>query len=556
VGAGAQGARAADPQPDFAFFREKIEPVLQAVCAQCHAGAGKGSFAIVARAPGVRISEADSRKNFEAVKRLIVPGKPEQSKFLLKPLAERDGGSPHEGGDRILKGTPAYRAWVDFIHGLRAGGGAAAAPDAPDFGYFVARIAPVLQTVCAQCHAGQGKGSFALVQHPPGAPFPVADHRTNYQTVLRLIVPGKPEQSRFLLKPLAEADGGAKHGGGDRIRKGDANWTAWTEFIQGVQGPPPPEDAPPPPVAPSTGEKPLVLEAEAMEASGGAAGEDAAGASGRVVAPGPGGGRLSATFRASRTANHEVTLRVRGALQGVRLRLDDGESVTVDVPSDGFAEVSPSLPLDGSNPLDGRRGRLEVRGRGEEAVLAMDGRDGLARWLSPADLPHTRLRAIVGLPDDDELGRDDAWLLFDCLDPENGKFFGFADAARKVVMGVIEGGRPRVVALAPAPETPAAQAVELGVDLLDGVAVGRVQGKPVLFVNFDRGLGAARFGFLTHGVAAVRSLAASRGDREVHRTRFGAGGVFRLARGEHRLQIDLLPQGAAVDTVTVKEVPE
>src|SRR5687767_5153846 len=144
----ASRGEAADAPPDFGHFREKIEPVLQSVCVQCHAGKGKGAFALMARARGKVVTEAESRKDFETVLKLLVPGKPMQSKFLLKPLAEKDGGVKHQGGDRIFKGTPAYKAWVDFIEGTKGTGSkstsapaapaaalASSAPGQPDFGF-------------------------------------------------------------------------------------------------------------------------------------------------------------------------------------------------------------------------------------------------------------------------------------------------------------------------------------------------------------------------------------------------------------------------------------
>ncbi|MCC7139313.1 MAG: hypothetical protein IT460_12900 [Planctomycetes bacterium] len=564
---GAPAAQAADPVPDLAFFREKVEPVLMAVCAQCHAGKGKGQLGLVVHAPGAPVPEADSKKNLDTVSKLLVPGKPEQSRFLLKPLAERDGGVKHEGGDRIFKGTPAYRAWTDFIRGEKGSAKPAApaaskpaapapAPTAtgqPDFGFFVARIEPVLMGVCAQCHAGTGKGQFALITHAPGTRFPEADHRRNFETVLRLLVPGKPELSRFLLKPLAERDGGMKHEGGDRISKGDANHKAWTDFIRGEKGPPPPVDEPDPdegvPVVPMTG---LVLEAEDGPLEGGATKGPADGAKGAAVLPGPAGGRVSLRVRAPRRADYLLALRAGPGASGFRLRVDGGGPLDVPASAEGFAEVGPAVPLDGGRPLEGRVGRVVVDG---EAV-AMDGREGVARWLSPADLPHTKVAAVVNVPGTDDPGRDDAWLLFDALDAENGKFFGLSDGGRRLVMGVVEAGRPRIVKSAEAPEVGGKRPVALSVDLLDGVAVGRVDGKPLLAVNFDRNLGAARFGFLTHGVVVVRSMIAARGGEEVYRSKFATGGVFPWSKGVHVVEVELLPGGAALDAVVVREATE
>src|SRR5262249_20732444 len=121
---------AAEGGPDLSFFRERIEPVLQSVCAQCHAAPGKASFSLVVR-PGGALSDADTQKNFETVLKLLDPGKPEKSKFLLKPLAEKDGGVKHGGGDRIYKDTPAYKTWVDFIDGVKGSGKKPAPSAAP-----------------------------------------------------------------------------------------------------------------------------------------------------------------------------------------------------------------------------------------------------------------------------------------------------------------------------------------------------------------------------------------------------------------------------------------
>ena len=125
-------------------------------------------------------------------------------------------GGPGCTGSVDAVGTAAYKAWTEFIDGAKGTAPAApapapsSAPGQPDFGYFVARVEPVLLNVCAQCHAGAGKGQFALVTHVGGTRFPLADHRKNFDTVVKLLVAGKPDQSKFLLKPLAERDGGVQ----------------------------------------------------------------------------------------------------------------------------------------------------------------------------------------------------------------------------------------------------------------------------------------------------------------------------------------------------------
>jgi hypothetical protein len=562
-------AAAADPKPDYALFKERIEPTLQQVCAACHAGKGRGQFALVVHAPGAPFPEADHRKNYETALRLVVPGNPDKSKFLQKPLANSVDGVPHGGGDRIFPGTEAHRAWLDFINGIRGKGGATPAPApaaakpavgtgvVPDFGYFVARVEPTLLGVCAQCHAGAGKGQFALVTHLPGSPFPVADHKKNYDTVCLLLVPGKPMESKFLLKPLAERDGGVKHEGGDRIAKGDGNYVAWTEFIGGTKGPPPPEDAPPEEVLPTVQDKGLVLQAEDMTAQGDAAAGALDGATGKAMTPGAGGGTLRTRFRVGRSADYAVVLHAAAGPRGFRVRIDGSEPVDVEAPKSAWGDVSPRLPLDEGKPLEGRHGRLTV----VDGAVRMDGRQGTARFLSPADLAHSRVEAKFEMPPVDDPSRDDAWLLFDCLDSENGKFFGLADGGRRVVMGVIERkdrasptGVPRILKSIARPE--GTEGKVLAVDLLDGLAVGRLDGKPVIALNFDAGLGAAKFGFLTHGAVALQSLVATRSGEEVHRAKFGEGGVFDLRRGNHVLEVEMLPSGAPLDAVTIKDCTE
>src|SRR2546425_603218 len=69
---------------------------------------------------------------------------------------------------------------------------ARAAGEAPDFQYFKQNVEPVLQSVCAQCHAGKGKGRFALIVHGAGVPFPDDEHKKNFDTVVALLVPGSP----------------------------------------------------------------------------------------------------------------------------------------------------------------------------------------------------------------------------------------------------------------------------------------------------------------------------------------------------------------------------
>lgn len=91
---------------------------------------------------------------------------------------------------------------------------------------FAREVEPVLETRCAQggCH-GRADRPFSL--YAPGQlradarrlhlaePLSVGEVATNARRVAALAVPGAPDDSPALRKPLALAAGGAYHGGGD-----------------------------------------------------------------------------------------------------------------------------------------------------------------------------------------------------------------------------------------------------------------------------------------------------------------------------------------------------
>ena len=91
---------------DFQIYRDRVQPVFLdkrkgfARCYVCHSqgtpfrlqrlSAGKTTW-----------NEEETKKNFDAIQRLIAPGKPEASRLLLMPLAHEAGGTEfHPGGKR------------------------------------------------------------------------------------------------------------------------------------------------------------------------------------------------------------------------------------------------------------------------------------------------------------------------------------------------------------------------------------------------------------------------------------------------------------------------
>lgn len=105
----ASGAQSPDKPAsglDFATFRDRVQPLFlnkKAGLARCYVCHSQGTpFRLVRFAEGQKSwTEEDSRKNFEAVQRLVVAGKPDASRLLLMPLAHEAGGTEfHPGGKR------------------------------------------------------------------------------------------------------------------------------------------------------------------------------------------------------------------------------------------------------------------------------------------------------------------------------------------------------------------------------------------------------------------------------------------------------------------------
>ena len=96
-------SQAASPTLDYQFFKDKVEPVFlhkregHTRCVVCHT-INNAPLHLVPLSPGSTTwNEEQSRRNFELVKRVAMPGFVE-SKLIKHPLAEEAGGDPHHGG--------------------------------------------------------------------------------------------------------------------------------------------------------------------------------------------------------------------------------------------------------------------------------------------------------------------------------------------------------------------------------------------------------------------------------------------------------------------------
>lgn len=113
----------ASPTLDFEFFKARVQPIFAAEragharCIACH---GSGTpLRLQPIAPGQATwTDDESRKNFEAVRRMVVPGS-EKSRLLLHPLAEAAGGDFYHNGGKHWnsKDDPEWQTIKTWVMG-------------------------------------------------------------------------------------------------------------------------------------------------------------------------------------------------------------------------------------------------------------------------------------------------------------------------------------------------------------------------------------------------------------------------------------------------------
>lgn len=419
------------------------------------------------------------------------------------------------------------------------------APPAPDFEYYLARVAPIAHGNCAECHANPRKRLGRHFLRPAeGRRVRERDHERNFETILGLIVPGDPSKSLWLLKPLGPQQGGVEHGGGQRIRFDGIEYAAMVDFINGVRLPPDPADAAeaPPAGPPEIGREGSTLPASAFQV----AGDVVRGQDGALIS-GPEGGTAEITVRLDAERTWRVEFEVEGPGTALLWRVDERLTHRTTVAATGPSLIGTPRLVDGRAPLVAPRGDLSV----DAGRLSLSGAsDRAASFLSAFDETHRAVEAVVHLPSEDE-GADDALLLFGMLDADNGHFLGLADGGRRVIMGVLEGGVERVLSSARASTAEDDAPRTLRVDLLESVAVGRLDGRALVFLHLESAPEARGLGFLSHGRATVASLGA-REDWEVYTSDFGLAPVALLRAGNHRFRLTLPPGAPAVRGLSIR----
>jgi hypothetical protein len=126
------------PQLDYEFFKTRVEPIFLKVrsadharCYVCHQVAhhGGGPLSLEMLSPGMSFwTEEQSRRNFEIVAKLVIPGNPDLSLLLRKPLAPEAGGlaDTHQGGRQFgSEDDPDWKNIKAWVLGQKAGGSSA-----------------------------------------------------------------------------------------------------------------------------------------------------------------------------------------------------------------------------------------------------------------------------------------------------------------------------------------------------------------------------------------------------------------------------------------------
>jgi len=107
---------------DFQAFRTKIEPIFLARRgdhARCYACHSQGTpLRLQEMSPGATSwNEEQSRKNFAAMQRVVVPGQAKLSRLILMPLDHEAGGTEFHPGGKHFKSMddPEVKTLVAWI---------------------------------------------------------------------------------------------------------------------------------------------------------------------------------------------------------------------------------------------------------------------------------------------------------------------------------------------------------------------------------------------------------------------------------------------------------
>jgi hypothetical protein len=113
---------------DYDAFKTRIEPIFlkkrvgHARCYTCHAENINNALRLERLPPGASFwTEEQSRRQFDIVSALVMPGDPAASRLLLHPLAPEAGGSAYHSGGRQFasKNDADWRAIAAWVNGQK-----------------------------------------------------------------------------------------------------------------------------------------------------------------------------------------------------------------------------------------------------------------------------------------------------------------------------------------------------------------------------------------------------------------------------------------------------
>jgi hypothetical protein len=113
---------------DYQAFKTQVEPLFlkkrvgHARCYTCHAENINNAFRLEKLPPGASFwTEEQSRRQFETVSALVVPGDPAASRLLQHPLAPEAGGSSYHSGGRqfATKSDPDWQLLARWVGGKK-----------------------------------------------------------------------------------------------------------------------------------------------------------------------------------------------------------------------------------------------------------------------------------------------------------------------------------------------------------------------------------------------------------------------------------------------------
>ena len=238
----------------FDFYRQNIEPMFvrprgypngggNGACVMCHTWQTSLRFQLedMTDTPdGWAWTEGQSQMNYDVVTQLVNASDPESSKLLRKPLAVQAGGEGHTGGSYWESSDDAeyqvVREWIEMLPEDQFTPG----PEPTlDFEFYSTCVQEVFRTPkygqleCTECHAG---GQMGFAPRPAnGTAWTDAEARRGFDVIQRLVIPGNPIESRWLLKPLHNESGGSyTHNGVRRWQSmDDPEWQMLAAWVRG-----------------------------------------------------------------------------------------------------------------------------------------------------------------------------------------------------------------------------------------------------------------------------------------------------------------------------------